>query len=385
MTTVFLSYRHENNVHRDRVRSLGKRLHDASIDVVLDQFYLDANPGGPNEGWPRWSKKMAGETEKVLIIGSLGWFRCYEGKELPGTGLGASAETAVINQRLYNAAGVTGEIRIALFEPVDSATLPLDLQGFHRFDAAMDFDSLCRWIKGEAGAAAGGPATAQAGWLPAPPVFEWLLADCEPVHKAFSTLLTARSAHRILLIHGGSETGKSHLTKSLLSLLVRHTPFACGRFDLKNASDLDAEYSRFVQHLRIDDAIRVSRGRSLRGRLDEVLGALRAVAEPAVLIFDTFEQGGDFQRWVEETVLLAVPRAPWLRVVIAGQQMPERMGAPWPDFAGPIIELRRLELKPWFDFGKRNWPDLTEEMARKIYERAGGSHSLLGQLFGPVT
>jgi len=89
MTTVFLSYRHENNVHRDRVRSLGKRLHDASIDVVLDQFYLDANPGGPNEGWPRWSKKMAGETEKVLIIGSPGWFRCYEGKELPGTGLSA--------------------------------------------------------------------------------------------------------------------------------------------------------------------------------------------------------------------------------------------------------------------------------------------------------
>src|SRR3954469_23634634 len=122
MAKVFLSYRHENDAHRERVRKLGQRLRDAGIDLVLDQFFLDAHAGGPDEGWPRWSKRMAGETEKVLIVGSPGWFRCYEGTELPGTGLGASAETVVINQRLYNVAGVTGAIRIAHFESIDPAS-----------------------------------------------------------------------------------------------------------------------------------------------------------------------------------------------------------------------------------------------------------------------
>jgi hypothetical protein len=384
MATVFLSYRHENSDHSERVRVLGQRLNDASIDVVLDQFFLDAHPGGPDQGWPRWSKEMASETERVLVIGSPSWFRCYEGKELPGTGLGASAETVIINQRLYNAAGVTGEIRIALFEPLDPVTLPLDLQGFHRFNSIQDFDAICRWIKGESAIPeAGHPAAAAGGWLAAPPVFEWLLADCEPVHQAFSALLTAPSEYGVLLIRGGSETGKSHLTKSLLALLMQNTSFACGRFDLKNAADLEAEYSRFVQNLRVDDAVRVSRGRPLRERLDEVLASLRAAAAPAVLIFDTFEQGGDFQRWVEGTVLLAVPRSPWLRVIVAGQQVPNRTGSAWAHYTGPIIDLQRLELKPWLDFGKRNWPGLTEDMARKIYDRVDGSHSLLGQLFGP--
>lgn len=375
MAQVFLSYRHENDAHRTRVRELGQRLRDAGIDIVLDQFFLDVHAGGPDEGWPAWSKRMAGETEKVLIIGSPGWFRCYERKELPGTGLGASAETVVINQRLYNVAGVTGAIRIAHFDSIDAASLPLDLQGFHRFDAAKDFSSICGWIKDVAAPASGAAVAASAEWLVAPPVFEWLLADCEPVHDAFSKLLTATPPHRTLLIRGGSETGKSHLTKWLLSLLVRHTSFACGRFDLGGATELDAEFSRFVQNLGVDEAVRTSRGRPLRERLDEVLGALREAGQPAVLIFDTFEQGGEFQRWIEETLLLALPRAPSLRVIIAGQQVPH--------CDGHLVEVQRLEVKQWFDFGKRYWPDLTEEMALKIYERVGGSHVLLGRLFGP--
>jgi SEFIR domain len=376
MATVFLSYRHENDAHRERVRKLGLRLRDAGIDVVLDQFYLAANPGGPNEGWPRWSKKMAGETEKVLIIGSGGWFRCYEGKELPGTGLGASAETVVINQRLYNTAGVTSDIRIAYFDSLDPAGVPLDLQGFHRFDAIHDFDGMRDWINGVPAGAATSSAEV-ASWLATAPVFEWLLADCEPVHEAFSKLLTATPPERVLLIRGGSETGKSEITKRLLSLVLRNTAFPCGRFDLKNATDLDAEFSRFVQNLDVDAAVRAASGRPVRERLDEVLHALRAADRPVVLIFDTFEQGGEFQRWIEETLLLAVPRAPWLRIIIAGQQVPQ--------CAAHLVQLQRLELKPWFDFGKRNWPDLTEEMARSIYERVGGSHLLLGQLFGPRT
>jgi hypothetical protein len=379
VATVFLSYRHENDAHRGRVRTFGEQLRAAGISVALDQFYLDAHPGGPNEGWPRWSKKQAAEAEKVLIIGSPGWFRCYEGKELPGTGLGASAEAVVIGQRLYKVAGVSGQIRVAVFDSADAATVPLDLEGFHRFDATAEFDAIRRWITGAAA-----PAPDPAGWLAAPPTFEWLLADCEPVHDAFAALLTGACSHSILLIRGGSETGKSRLTRCLLGLLLRHTPFACGRLDLKSGADLDGEYSRFVQHLGVDDAVRPTAGWPLRERLDGMLTALRDAGRPTVFIFDTFEQGGEWARWVEEMALLVVPRAPWLRVIIVGQQVPERAGAPWSHCAAPPIELQQLGWHPWYEFGKRHKPILTEEMARQIHELARGSHSLLDQLLGPA-
>jgi hypothetical protein len=57
-TSVFLSYRHESDDHRARVRDLAERLEKAGLAVVLDQFAQerDFHGGGPNEGWPRWSK-----------------------------------------------------------------------------------------------------------------------------------------------------------------------------------------------------------------------------------------------------------------------------------------------------------------------------------------
>jgi SEFIR domain len=80
VVTVFLSYRHESDAHRERVLAFGKQLRATGIAVVLDQFYLDANPGGPDEGWPTWSKNLAPKSEKVLIVGSPGWYRCYDGR-----------------------------------------------------------------------------------------------------------------------------------------------------------------------------------------------------------------------------------------------------------------------------------------------------------------
>ncbi len=129
MATVFLSYRHENDAHRGRVRALGGRLRDAGIEVVLDQFFFDQNPAGPDEGWPAWSKRQAANTEKVLIIASAGWFRCYEGTEVPGSGRGAAAEARVIAQRLYDVAGVNPFARVVVFESDDAQGIPLDLKG----------------------------------------------------------------------------------------------------------------------------------------------------------------------------------------------------------------------------------------------------------------
>jgi hypothetical protein len=82
-------------------------------------------------------------------------------------------------------------------------------------------------------------------------------------------------------------------------------------------------------------------------------------------------------------VLLATPRFPWLRVLVAGQQLPHLAGAAWASFAAPIIYLGNLGGEPWYRFGKRYFPDLTPEFIQQAHRLSGGNHSLLGQLLSP--
>ena len=96
----------------------------ARIKVVLDQFFLDDNPAGPNEGWAKWSSDRALQTEYVLIIGTPEWFDCFEKTQPPGTGLGAACEADDIRTRIYEAGGVIENIRVVLFDDADGAHIP---------------------------------------------------------------------------------------------------------------------------------------------------------------------------------------------------------------------------------------------------------------------
>lgn len=47
---VFISHRHESDQHVASVRALAEKLRSDKVDVTLDQFFLDQNAGGPDEG-----------------------------------------------------------------------------------------------------------------------------------------------------------------------------------------------------------------------------------------------------------------------------------------------------------------------------------------------
>ena len=93
---------------------------------------------------------QAGDADRVLIVASAGWFRCFRKEEKAGFGLGAAAEAAVIQQRLYESGGKNREIRVVFFELGDLKTMPHELGDYHRFDATEDFGDLIAWLNGSA-------------------------------------------------------------------------------------------------------------------------------------------------------------------------------------------------------------------------------------------
>src|SRR3977135_3711189 len=102
---VFISYRHESPEHARSVRRLSELLQQAKLPVMLDQFYLDAHPGGPDEGWPKWCEDCANQSACVLIIASEGWFVAYNKTAAKGSGLGAATEADLFRQDLWDEQG----------------------------------------------------------------------------------------------------------------------------------------------------------------------------------------------------------------------------------------------------------------------------------------
>src|SRR5215213_3673902 len=147
MSEVFLSYRQTDDEQKQRVRAFGERLRTAGITVILDQFFLDDNPAGPNEGWDKWSSDRALHTEYVLIIGTPDWFASFEKTQPAGIGLGAACEGDDIRHLIHKAAGVIGHIRVVLFNDSDAAFIPAKLDRYHHFYAERDFENLVRWLK----------------------------------------------------------------------------------------------------------------------------------------------------------------------------------------------------------------------------------------------
>ena len=59
---VFISYRQEGPEHAREARRLGELLRQSGLPVVLDQFLVEDQPGGPDQGWPKWCEDCATES-----------------------------------------------------------------------------------------------------------------------------------------------------------------------------------------------------------------------------------------------------------------------------------------------------------------------------------
>lgn len=145
--SVFISYTHESEEHRERVLALSDRLRAEGVTCEIDRFY-ESNP--PVNGWAAWMEQQVEEAEFVLMVCTPTYLQRFKQGVSPDSGRGVQWEGAAITLKLYEAAG-----RNTKFIPIGFASLaanrvniPLMLQGTNYYDVSTEdgYDRLYRHV-----------------------------------------------------------------------------------------------------------------------------------------------------------------------------------------------------------------------------------------------
>jgi hypothetical protein len=220
-----------------------------------------------------------------------------------------------------------------------------------------------------------------ARWPRDVPVLQWPMADHSEAREAFARLLSEAVRERALLVHGASETGKSHISKQMIRNAMLLPSVVSGRFDFKGTTNMGIEIEAFSRPLGIEPPD----GQTLNERLANIFTELRRQARPTLLVFDTYEAAGEAKEWIEGVLLPHLVSALWLRVVIIGQSVPTRVGSIWESFVTGPLTLQLPGPEDWFEYGRANrGGTLNLEFVMQLHQYAYGKPSVLAGLLGPV-
>jgi hypothetical protein len=253
-----------------------------------------------------------------------------------------------------------------------------DIRGKTPTEAAELIIARLNLVRGYASEAR--PAGAQ--WPSEVPVLHWPMADHGEARAAFARLLCEASTERALLVRGASETGKSHMSRQMLRN-ARHLPGAVsGRFDFKGTVSMGVEIEAFSGPLGIEPPT----GGTLNERFAKIFTELRRRAQPALLVFDTYEAAaGEAKDWIEGVLLPHLVSARWLRVVITGQSVPARAGSTWEEVAASTLTLQLPGPEDWLAYGRANRGEtLSLEFVTQVHQLGQGRSSVLASLLGPA-
>ena len=357
---VFLSYHHENPEHARAVRRLGDLLRQANLPVVLDQFFLDENPGGPNEGgWPKWCEDSVTESACSLVIASRGWFAAYKDPTSAPGGYGAASEARLFRQALYDQKGNNERIRLVFLHDIPPDQVPMGLRAWHQFRPFQrddDFNQLVRWIASRVGVVDVQLPTVR--W-PAPVNFEPDCADRRDTEwPLIRDLLTGRSNKRVLLLEGREAgLGKTDLLRQAERFAkALHVPFA--RINFKGGSlDVAGVLGQFALELEehLPSFCREGSNKTHLLRKD-----LRDLRSPVLVLFDHFEgvaENRTVADWLTQQFLPEVETALGLAVIVAGQRVPDPSAAVWGDLARHVVLQPIKSLEHWELWTCQKFPD----------------------------
>jgi hypothetical protein len=138
---AFISYSHDSEEHKDRVRGLAERLRTNGIPAVIDQYVPF-----PPEGWPAWMLHQIAEARHVLVICTEAYFKRAMGREGPRKGLGAIWESQVMTQAIYEAGRSNTKFFPVIFNPSDTEFIPVFLRPYTHFNVSRD-DEFIRLLR----------------------------------------------------------------------------------------------------------------------------------------------------------------------------------------------------------------------------------------------
>jgi len=378
MAKLLLSYRQENDSihpnHGAQVRKLAETLRAAKLEVVFDQFYKEAHPGGPDEQWPKWCETQVPNADKVLMVASAGYFRCYDQTELPSIGLGAACETTVIRNTLYECHYISDKFRFVYFDKAHLTGLPIALKGMQQFDANNpdDMRDLIAWAGGTIPigiVTAASMPMPNVSWPAVLTAYEPDLANRGDEFTFFKTMLGGTTLEHTIIFEAPSNHGKTGLIAECRKYAHRILPSnACVTVDFKvNPSKEDA-----VDTLRLDLAGLLPTFCRSNGTIGDLRQDLRSLASPILFFFDTYEKSSSEARELVNILLADLEKCPALRIVIAGQNVPDHSKTLWSSnvryFAlGPIKNT-----KYWSSYASRHYPKLTPDHIEAITSISGG-------------
>lgn len=369
MPKVLLSYRHEpaDPGHAANVRALAVRLRTrlapAGLEIVLDQFFLEAKPGGPTEGWPKWCSKQVKESVRVVMIVSPGWADCFNDQEPADAGAGVACEAHVIWQELYNAHWKSDKHRVCLLDRTHANCIPTDLQGYRHFCSPDDEDALCAWLLETTQ-----PPTPPGAlvWPALRSGFKHQLADRAEVLAFAQRMLAGQSAgKRILLVRADGNHGKTILIEKLTQYAEGLVPWAL--VDLKGCPGTVEVLAELNSELR-----KRLPGWIKAGTLSEALARIEEIAQsrPLLLLFDTYEKGAEeLCRTLEGQWLGAVRRAEGLCIILSGRKvrdggqptLPEWSKNHWAKCAHEVDLVALIRPEDWEAWAQERHPALTRQ------------------------
>jgi hypothetical protein len=139
---VFVSYSQDTPEHKQRVLDLADTLRGDGIECEIDQYV----PGSPLGGWPLWMERQIDCADHVLVVCTSTYLRRYQGNETPGKGLGATWESILARQELYEV-GVNNEKFVpVLFEGANSTDIPKPLRPHTHYKLPDDYVRLLRYL-----------------------------------------------------------------------------------------------------------------------------------------------------------------------------------------------------------------------------------------------
>jgi hypothetical protein len=140
---VFISYSHDSEGHKGRVRSLVDRLIHDGVDCILDQYEPH-----PPAGWPQWMDQQLDDADFVLVICTEGYYTKAKAGKAATSSRGAKFESVLIMQDLYDERMLNDIFIPVLFEDLPNKLILRPLRGYTRYrvDQQSGYEDLLRHL-----------------------------------------------------------------------------------------------------------------------------------------------------------------------------------------------------------------------------------------------